>query len=280
MFQSFDSTSTPQFGRERVNAIRARFDDLGIDGFLVPRADEYQGEYVPKSAERLSWLTGFTGSAGVALVTRSQAIVFVDGRYVTQLAEQVDGSVAHLGNAVAALGGLQARWGSFFVTGNHDYSSGEVEWSLFLERLGIGLLRNRAVSIGDAHGNARMDLLGVDDWSGARRGRRGYDLDAALSGLRDVTAKVLLAHQPANFDEAAERGIDLQVSGHTHGGQIFPMTQFIHFAWDHVAGLYAAPARNGHGIDAQIFVSRGCGFWGPPMRLNAPPEIAKLVLTV
>ena len=91
---------------------------------------------------------------------------------------------------------------------------------------------------------------------------------------------MLLAHQPANFDEAAKRGIDLQVSGHTHGGQIFPMTQFIHFAWDHVAGLYAAPAQNGHGIGAQIFVSRGCGFWGPPMRLNAPPEIAKRVLTV
>jgi Xaa-Pro aminopeptidase len=93
MFQSFDVKSTPQFGRERADTLRAAFDALGIDGFLVPRADEYQGEYVPASAERLSWLTGFTGSAGMALVMRNQAIVFVDGRYVTQLAEQVDGSV-------------------------------------------------------------------------------------------------------------------------------------------------------------------------------------------
>ena len=93
MFQSFDVTSTPQFGRERVSALRDRFEDLGIDGFLVPRADEFQGEYVPASAERLSWLTGFTGSAGIALVTRNAALVFVDGRYVTQLAEQVDGEV-------------------------------------------------------------------------------------------------------------------------------------------------------------------------------------------
>ncbi|MGI2031773.1 aminopeptidase P family protein [Rhizobium panacihumi] len=100
MFQCFDNTSTPQLGRERVNAIRARFDELGIDGFLVPRADEYQGEYVPKSAERLSWLTGFTGSAGIALVTRSQTVVFVDGRYVTQLAEQVDGTVFTGGDLV------------------------------------------------------------------------------------------------------------------------------------------------------------------------------------
>ncbi|MDR6756617.1 Xaa-Pro aminopeptidase [Mycoplana sp. BE70] len=100
MFQSFDVTSTPQFGRERTDALRATFDTLGIDGFLVPRADEFQGEYVPKSAERLSWLTGFTGSAGVALVTRGEAIVFVDGRYVTQLAEQVDGSVFKGGDLV------------------------------------------------------------------------------------------------------------------------------------------------------------------------------------
>ena len=100
MFQSFDVTSTPQFGRERTDALRASFDALGIDGFLVPRADEYQGEYVPASAERLSWLTGFTGSAGVALVMRGEAIVFVDGRYVTQLAEQVDGSVFTGGDLV------------------------------------------------------------------------------------------------------------------------------------------------------------------------------------
>jgi Xaa-Pro aminopeptidase len=100
MFQSFDVTSTPQYGRERTDALRASFDALGIDGFLVPRADEYQGEYVPASAERLSWLTGFTGSAGVALVMRGQAIVFVDGRYVTQLAEQVDGSVFTGGDLV------------------------------------------------------------------------------------------------------------------------------------------------------------------------------------
>jgi Xaa-Pro aminopeptidase len=100
MFQSFDVTSTPQYGRERADALRASFDALGIDGFLVPRADEYQGEYVPASAERLSWLTGFTGSAGVALVMRGQAVVFVDGRYVTQLAEQVDGSVYTGGDLV------------------------------------------------------------------------------------------------------------------------------------------------------------------------------------
>jgi len=93
MFQSFESTAEPQFGAERVAKLRAKMADLGIDGFLVPRADEYQGEYVPECAERLAWLTGFTGSAGVVLVMAEKAIVFVDGRYTTQLKEQVDGNV-------------------------------------------------------------------------------------------------------------------------------------------------------------------------------------------
>jgi Xaa-Pro aminopeptidase len=93
MFQSFETTAQPQFGAERVAKLRERMAALGIDGFLVPRADEYQGEYVPACAERLAWLTGFTGSAGVVLVMADQAIVFVDGRYTTQLKEQVDGNV-------------------------------------------------------------------------------------------------------------------------------------------------------------------------------------------
>ena len=93
MFQSFESTAEPQFGAERVAKLREKMAALGIDGFLVPRADEYQGEYVPANAERMAWLTGFTGSAGVVLVMADQAIVFVDGRYTTQLKEQVDGNV-------------------------------------------------------------------------------------------------------------------------------------------------------------------------------------------
>lgn len=100
MFQSFDNKSSPQYGRERVAALRSRFADLSIDGFLVPRADEYQSEYVPECAERLSWLTGFTGSAGMTLVTQSEAVVFVDGRYVTQVAEQVDKNVFTPGDLV------------------------------------------------------------------------------------------------------------------------------------------------------------------------------------
>ncbi|NPD24702.1 metallophosphoesterase [Corallococcus exiguus] len=183
----------------------------------------------------------------------------------------VDGTVPRLGGFVAALGNLHARYGSFFVTGNHDYSSGAEDWVAHLGSMGIPSLRNRHVRIGDAGGT--FDLVGVDDWHGGRRlGQKGYDLDLALADRDPERAAVLLAHQPANFKVAAERGVDLQISGHTHGGQLFPMTALIGLSWEHSAGHYR------HG-DSYIYVSRGCGFWGPPMRLGSPPELVKLVLT-
>ena len=100
MFQSFEVKSTPQHGRARVDALRSHFDALGVDGVLIPRSDEYLGEYVPECAERLAWMSGFTGSAGQLLVTRTAAIVFVDGRYVTQVAEQIDRQVFTVGDLV------------------------------------------------------------------------------------------------------------------------------------------------------------------------------------
>ncbi|HWB80127.1 MAG TPA: metallophosphoesterase [Nannocystaceae bacterium] len=182
----------------------------------------------------------------------------------------VDGSVPRLGDSVAGLANLRGRFGTFFVTGNHDYGSGDVEWCAFLESLGLGVLRNRRVEIGDDGGS--FDLLGVDDWGGGRRhGRKGYDLEAAIAGRDPERAAILLAHQPANFATVAARGLDLQISGHTHGGQLFPMTALVGLGFPYTRGLY----REG---DAQIYVSRGCGFWGPPARVGSPPEIAKLVL--
>ncbi|MCD2173130.1 aminopeptidase P family protein [Rhizobium sp. C4] len=100
MFQSFETTASPANGAPRVRALREHLASLGVDGFLVPRADEFQGEYVPASAERLSWLTGFTGSAGAALVAPGIAVVFVDGRYVTQLAQQTDPAVFTPGDLI------------------------------------------------------------------------------------------------------------------------------------------------------------------------------------
>ena len=182
----------------------------------------------------------------------------------------VDGSVDGLGPFVAGFGALRARHGAFFVTGNHDYYSDADAWVAFMQGLGIQVLRNRSVRIGD--GAASFQLAGVDDWSADRLGEPGYDLDAALRDVRPDRASVLLAHQPSNFDEVARRGVGLQISGHTHGGQMFPGTVVGDLIWgDRNAGLSQTDR-------SQLYVSRGCGFVGPPMRVGAPPEIARLVL--
>lgn len=182
----------------------------------------------------------------------------------------VDGSVEALGPFVSGFGALRARHGAYFVTGNHDYYSGVDAWVAFVKGLGIQVLRNRSVVIGD--GAASFQLAGVDDWSADRLGEPGYDLDAALRDVRPDRATVLLAHQPSNFDEVARRGVGLQISGHTHGGQMFPGTVVAGLIWgQRNAGLSRTQ-------QSQLYVSRGCGFVGPPMRVGAPPEIARLVL--
>jgi predicted MPP superfamily phosphohydrolase len=181
----------------------------------------------------------------------------------------VDGEVDQLAHAVAALRGLQSRYGTYFVTGNHDYYSGVRPWTSAISAMGIQVLRNRRLEIGDA--GASFDLVGVDDWSARINGRGGYDLERAIAGRDPDRASVLLAHEPANFDQAVERGMGLQLSGHTHGGQLFPLTALVAMRWSRYAGLY----RQGPG---QLYVSRGVGFWGPPMRVGSPPEIVKLTL--
>ncbi len=224
---------------------------------------------------------------GLTIVQLSDVHVgpFIDARFLERIVELVnaqrpdlvaitgdlvDDDVAVIGPAVATLAKLRSRWGTCFVTGNHEYHSDEVAWTRFLDRLGMKVLRNRRVEIGDAAGT--IDLVGVDDWSGGRRrGRAGYDLDAALVDRDPERAAVLLSHQPQNFDVAASRGIGLQLSGHTHGGQLFPMTALIGLGWKYSRGLYRHD-------DSRIYVSRGCGFWGPPARVGSPPEIVKVTL--
>ena len=181
----------------------------------------------------------------------------------------VDGSVAHLGPFVAPLGELKARDGVFFVTGNHEYYSGVDPWLLFLGSLGIRVLRNERVAVG---GDAGFDLAGVDDASAHRFGKgHGADLERALHGRDEARAVVLLAHQPRAALEAAERGVQLVLSGHTHGGQMFPWHHAVKLQQPFVAGLHRHK-------DTQVYVSRGTGYWGPPMRVSAPAEITEIEL--
>jgi len=182
----------------------------------------------------------------------------------------VDGSVEELREHVAPLSSLRAKYGVFFVTGNHEYYSGAADWCGELERLGVRVLRNERVSIGDE--TASFDLAGVDDHSAHRFGNgHGEDLPKALRG-RDLSRElVLLAHQPRTIFEAQAHGVGLQLSGHTHGGQLWPWTYLVRLQQPVVAGL----ARFGNSL---VYVSCGTGYWGPPMRLGAPSEIAELTL--
>ncbi|WP_095957191.1 metallophosphoesterase [Corallococcus macrosporus] len=182
----------------------------------------------------------------------------------------VDGHVASLAPAVSALSELKSRHGTYFVTGNHEYYWSDAAWAEALEGMGVHVLRNRHVRIGDAA--ASFDLVGVDDWSAGKMGfAQGYDLAAATAGRDSDRASVLLAHQPSNWKVAAQQGMGLQLSGHTHGGQFFPFTLAVSAIWEHDAGLF-------HEGDRHLYVSRGTGFWGPPLRVGAPPEIVRVTL--
>jgi predicted MPP superfamily phosphohydrolase len=189
----------------------------------------------------------------------------------------MDGSVRELGGIMEGLGRLRARYGVHFVTGNHEYYSGVEDWLAFLPKLGIRVLRNERVSIGDA--GASLDLAGVDDWHAGRFGNgHGYDLAKAVKGRDPDRALVLLAHQPLGVEGGVRAGMGLQLSGHTHGGQIFPFNFAVRAAFRYVKGLYEVDGGQVAGGAAHIYVSKGTGYWGPPMRLGVPPEIGKITL--
>ena len=184
----------------------------------------------------------------------------------------VDGSVASLRHHVEPLAKLKARFGVFFVTGNHEYYSGVDEWLTELGRLGIRVLRNERVSLGDAA--ASIDLAGVDDQHAHGFGPgHGADYDKPFRGRDPERELVVLAHQPSQIARLGAARPGLQLSGHTHGGQIWPFGALVRLNQPYIAGLHR------HDDDTQIYVSRGTGYWGPPMRLFCPAEITKLVLT-
>jgi hypothetical protein len=182
----------------------------------------------------------------------------------------VDGSVARLESRVAPFSALRGRDGVFFVTGNHDHYSGADGWTAKLKQFGFEVLRNRRVPIAREAG--RFELAGVDDHSARRRSGSGTgDVDVALAGWSRDGVVVLLAHDPRTFDEARRCGVDLQLSGHTHAGQRWPFQWLVRLQTRYVVGRYQSGG-------SQLYVSRGTGFWGPPLRIFAPGEITELLL--
>lgn len=194
----------------------------------------------------------------------------LDADIVALTGDLVDGSVRRLSGDVEPLANTSSRYGNFFVTGNHEYYSGAPAWIRKVQSLGFTVLNNSHRII--THRNRKILLGGVTDYkAGQFYTSHRSDPQRALRGAPPADFKILLAHQPKNIFAAAQAGFDLQISGHTHGGQFFPWNFMVHFFQPYVAGLHRHE-------NTQIYISRGAGYWGPPLRLGAPSEITLLRL--
>ncbi len=185
----------------------------------------------------------------------------LDPDVVAFTGDVADGMVPALRDAVAPLADLHARYGKFFVSGNHEYYWDGPGWLRELERLGFSVLTNAHRVL--RRGAGTLLLAGVTD--------RGSDPVAALAGAPESDVKVLLAHQPSRAFAARAAGFDLQLSGHTHGGQYFPFSLLVRLFQPFVSGLHRLE-------EMWLYVSRGTGYWGPPLRLGAPSEITLIEL--
>jgi uncharacterized protein len=183
----------------------------------------------------------------------------------------VDGTVAELAQHVAPLAHLRSRHGTYFVTGNHEYYSGVHAWLRELERLHVHVLMNEHVVL--QHGSAKLVVAGVSDPSAHHfdPSHRSDPARAVAGAPANASVRLLLAHQPRSAAAAARAGFQLQLSGHTHGGQFFPWNLLIKWFEPFAAGLHKLQ-------DLWVYTSRGTGYWGPPKRLGAPSEISFLRL--
>ncbi len=203
-----------------------------------------------------------------AIVDRTNAL---QPDLIALTGDLIDGSVERLQHDVAPLGQLAARDGAVAVTGNHEYYSGAAAWVNAFRRMGLDMLMNEHRSV--SRGAATLVIAGVTDYGAAAFDpAQASNPAAALRGApADASVRVLLAHQPRSAPAAAAAGFDLQLSGHTHGGQFWPWKYFVPLQQPFVAGLH-------HQGAMAVYVSRGTGYWGPPMRIGARSEITLIRL--
>ncbi len=256
-----EATGTPRVSEVPVKLARL---PRALDGYTIAQiSDLHVGPSIgEREVKRVVELTN---------AMRPDAVVITG--------DLVDGNVADLRHATQHLVDLRARHGVFFITGNHEYYSGARQWLEELPRYGIRPIRNERLVLGDRDpGGATFDLAGVDDWSVAPgRDGRWPVLEKAVAGRDPERSLVLLAHQPRGVDIAVRSGVELQLSGHTHGGQIFPWSLLVSAVYPYWKGLYTHREGDQAG---HVYVTTGAGYWGPPMRLGAPAEVAKIILTV
>ncbi|HEY0699799.1 MAG TPA: metallophosphoesterase [Micromonospora sp.] len=242
----------------RVRRVDVTLDRLGagLDGLrVVLLTDTHYGPI-----DRVRW------SAGVTEVVNK-----LDADVVCHTGDIADGTVAQRRAQAAPLGDVRARFVRAYVTGNHEYFGEAQGWLDHLRDLGWEALHNRHVVV--ERGGDRLVVAGVDDVTAAAAGPVDHRADhtAALVGTDPELPVLLLAHQPKQIGDAVAAGVDLQLSGHTHGGQMWPFHYLVRLDQPVVQGL----SRHGR---TQLYTSRGTGFWGPPFRIFAPSEITLLTL--
>ncbi len=175
----------------------------------------------------------------------------------------VDRRIEHIKEELQPLAALRSAHGTYFVTGNHEYFHGVESIVAYLRgALGITVLDNKNIRIAE-----RFNLVGINDLISKRMGVMPYDVEAAFAGCDPALKTIVLAHQPKSTRIMQHHDYDLMLSGHTHGGQIFPFGLLVMIDQPYLAGLYRVTAKK------QIYVSRGTGYWGPPLRVLAPSEI-------
>ncbi|MDP8257697.1 MAG: metallophosphoesterase [Candidatus Alcyoniella australis] len=241
----------------QVKRLELRLDNLPpeFDGFTIAQLSDLH----------LSPLLGRRWLEEVVAATNA-----LEPDLVAITGDLADGTVAQLGSDAEPIAGLEAPHGVFFVTGNHEYFFDLEGWLSFLTQRGVRVLRNERIEL--LRGDAAIDLAGVDDHDGRHLASgHGTDLEQALEGRDPQRAVVLLAHQPRAIKQASQLGVDLVLSGHTHGGQVWPFYYAVYLQQPYISGLHE---RNG----TQLYVSHGTGFWGPPMRLGTTAEITLITL--
>lgn len=229
----------------------------GLDGTrVVVLADTHYGPI-----DRAAWSARVT-----------EAVNRLDADVVVHAGDIADGTPTRRREQSAPLGAVRARLARVYVTGNHEYLGEAQGWLDRMTDLGWEALHNRHVVV--ERGGDRLVLAGVDDVTAHHSGLAGHrtDLDGALTGADPDLPVLLVAHQPKYIPQAAAAGIDLQISGHTHGGQIWPFGLLVRLDQPVVQGL------SRHGERTLLYTSRGAGFWGPPFRVFAPSEITLLTL--
>jgi predicted MPP superfamily phosphohydrolase len=187
--------------------------------------------------------------------------------YVFITGDLVDESVAHMEDMAEPLRKLRGRAGVYAITGNHDYYAGVTRATGIMREAGVKVLRNELTILPGG-----LQLLGIDDPTGVRRmGEKGEDFISLIAKVDPSKPSILLYHQPIQFERTAQAGIGLQLSGHTHGGQLYPVIHISRRIYPWTPGLHRLKK-------STLYVSRGTGTWGPPMRFLAPPEIVHIKL--